>query len=386
MHANFRKRIPPHTPAGTATPPAAAARGAEEAGTATPLTCHTVERLVCELWSDHFGLDVSPHDDFFDLGGDSLAITDIVAEARRRGLPLRSSAALRNPTPARLAEYLTLPRDTAPGGPAGALPWALDGGAASSDGPSDEAGAEVRVVTVAAGDPAEPLFVVHSDTHARAEREAVATWAAGREVLGFSLTGSAASVGEWAQLLLPALRARRPHGPYRLAGFGHGAAVAFDLAARLRGLGADVALLALVGPPAAAPSGTPATTLDVLLAGRLARFAGRFALTGGESLDEIHRRVRAEHWYEDTLRPADLPRLQRAWARRALAVQEYVWAPYDGPAVLVLDGAGPHPAEQAWHGAQDGPAVLRLDHGLESPLAVIRDQQVAATMRKALEG
>jgi thioesterase domain-containing protein len=361
-------------------------RGAEDAGTATPLTCHTVERLVCDIWSDHFGHDVSPYDDFFDLGGDSLAITDIVAEARRRGLPLRSSAALRNPTPARLAEYLTLPRDAASGGPAGSLPRALGPGAPACDDPSDEAGAEVRVVTAAAGDPAQPLFVVHSDTHVRAEREAVAAWAAGREVLGFSLTGSAAAVGGWSRLLLPAVRARRSHGPYRIAGFGHGAAVAFDLAARLRGLGADVALLALVGPPAGPPSGTPAATLDDLHARRLALLAGRFALTGDESLDEIHHRLRAEHWYDDTVRPADLPRLQRAWARRALAVQRYAYARYDGPAVLCLDGAGPHPAEQAWHGAQDRLDVLRLDHGLESPLAVIRDPQVAATMRKALEG
>jgi medium-chain acyl-[acyl-carrier-protein] hydrolase len=71
------------------------------------LSCRAVERLVCEIWSDYFGRPVAPFDDFFELGGDSLAMIDVVAEARGRGLAVRSSVALRNPTPARLAESLT---------------------------------------------------------------------------------------------------------------------------------------------------------------------------------------------------------------------------------------------------------------------------------------
>ncbi len=71
------------------------------------LSCHAVERMVCEIWSGYFGRPVSPQDDFFELGGDSLALIDVVAVARERGLAVRSSVALRNPTPARLAETLT---------------------------------------------------------------------------------------------------------------------------------------------------------------------------------------------------------------------------------------------------------------------------------------
>ncbi len=71
------------------------------------LSCQAVERLVCEIWSGYFGRPVSPHDDFFELGGDSLAMINVVAVARERGLAVRSSVALKNPTPARLAESLT---------------------------------------------------------------------------------------------------------------------------------------------------------------------------------------------------------------------------------------------------------------------------------------
>lgn len=65
-----------------------------------------VQRMVCEIWSGYFGRPVAPDDDFFDLGGDSLGMIDVVALARERGLAVRSSVALRNPTPARLAETL----------------------------------------------------------------------------------------------------------------------------------------------------------------------------------------------------------------------------------------------------------------------------------------
>ncbi|MFJ6215513.1 thioesterase domain-containing protein [Streptomyces sp. NPDC092296] len=358
--------------------------------TAIPLTCHAVERLLCELWSAHFGHDVSPYDDFFELGGDSLAIVQIVAAARERGLRVRSSAALRNPTPARLAEQLTLPRDPAsPDAPRGG---ALDPGSGAQDaGAADgQAEADVQAVPIAAGDAAEPLFVVHSDSHAQAERDAVATWLDGRAAYGFPLADAhgplppTGAVGRLADRLLTDLRRHQPGGAYRLAGFGPGAAVAFDLAGRLRANGAEVALLALVDPPAGAASGEPAATLDGLLSRRLATLSGRLALTGGESIEEIHARLRAGHWYDDTVRPGDLPRLQLAWARLALAVQQYAYAPCAGRAVLVTDGFDPHPAERAWTDAVDRLTVHRLDHGLQSPLAVISDPQVAETMRKAL--
>jgi hypothetical protein len=84
-----------------------------EAGTER-LSCHAVERVIRETWSGYFGRDVLAYEDFYDLGGDSLGMIDIVGRARELGLPVRSSVALRNPSPARLAESLTIGVDSAP--------------------------------------------------------------------------------------------------------------------------------------------------------------------------------------------------------------------------------------------------------------------------------
>ncbi|MEU0128127.1 thioesterase domain-containing protein [Streptomyces sp. NPDC006289] len=354
-----------------------------------PFTCQAVERLLCEIGGARLGRAVSPYDDFFELGGDSLSIIGIATAARERGLPVRSSEVLRFPVPARLAEHLTLPRGTAPR----VRPHALDADAAppAVDG--------VRVLPVADGREDGLLCVVHSQSHVLAERNAVASWAQGRAAVGLSLPGAGGpvstdgtgvtdgepTVAEAAERCLAALLAHRPTGPYRLAGFGHGAVVAFETAHRLRRLGADVALLALIAPPAGPAPGETAAGLDELLTGRLATLAGRFALTGDEDIEDIHARFHDAGWYEDVDRPQDLPGLQRAWARIDRAVREYDYPPYDGTAVLVADGPTPHPAERAWSEAPERLTVHRLDLGLASSLPVIGDPRVGDLMRKVLE-
>ncbi|MGV9560159.1 thioesterase domain-containing protein [Streptomyces sp. NPDC003401] len=351
-----------------------------------PLSCQAVERLLCEICGEHFGHAVSPYDDLFELGGDSLSIIEIATAARALGLPIRSSDVLRHPVPARLAEYLTLPRAPAPG----LRPAALDPHAGSATA-ADPAGAEVRAIPITGGDAAEVLHVVHSESHVRAERDAVAAWVGARAAVGYPLPDTGAptapgrTVAELADRCLPALLGHRPADGYRLAGFGHGAVVALELARSLCERGHRVALLALIAPPAGRTAEEPAATLDDLLARRLAALAGRFALTGGESVEDIHLRLREAGWYEDVARPQDLPRLQLAWARTALAVQEYDYPAYAGRAVLVADACSAHPAERAWDGNAERLTVHRLDLGLDCSLPVIGDRQVTDLMRKVLD-
>jgi hypothetical protein len=57
-------------------------------------------------------------------------------------------------------------------------------------------------------------------------------------------------------------------------------------------------------------------------------------------------------------------------------------AGYDGPAVLFQDNADSAP----WRRAIAGLEIHRLDYGIESPAAVIRDAELALFMRKALQG
>src|SRR4051812_30522013 len=217
-----------------------------------------VENIIRELWSGYFGRDVSRYDDFYDLGGDSLAAIDLVAQARERGLRVRSSEALRYSTPARLAEHLTIRGEEQIPVPA----------------------LETGVGSVPTG--AASLYVVHSDSHVQVEREAVEAWGIQLPVLGFRLISG--DIKENVDCFLAGIE--QTEGQYRLAGFGNGAVVAYEMARRLRNRGAEVPLLALI-KPAAEQTGEP------LLERRLTMIARRFGLSGDETLDEIHRRMTA---------------------------------------------------------------------------------------------
>jgi thioesterase domain-containing protein/aryl carrier-like protein len=350
-----------------------------EAATAR-LSCDTVERVICELWSGYFGRAVSPYDDFFDLGGDSLAMIDVVGQARERGLAVRSSVALRNPTPARLAETLTVHAASAPVTlPALCAPEAMRTPLWTDPAPEP----------IVPGD-IEPLYVVHSDSHIQAERDAVSAWDSPRPVLGLPLPGSRGpippfgTVDEVADRFLATLK---PAEPYRLAGFGLGAVVAFEMARRLTGRGEPVALLALIAPPEPAPAADPGT----LLRERLAMLARRFGLDGDESVEDIHARVRRDGWYDDGVFPSDLPRLQQSWVDLTVAARSHRPGPYGGPAVLFLDSTDstdstdPADGGQAWQEAIPDLAVHRFDHGISSPVAVLRDERLADVMRRALK-
>lgn len=361
--------------------------GTEENGAeAARLSYRVVEHMVCEIWSDHFGRVISPYDDFFDLGGDSITLIDFVLVARQRGLRMRSSDAFRNSSPARLAESLTLRAAVSP-------PASLLVGAREVDRVRafDWTEVEARPVPIVASGTGEPLYVVHSDSHVQAERDAVSSWGDERPVSGFPLPGAHGplppswSIGEIASRYLEALREEQPAGPYRLAGFGHGAVLAFELARRLRGHGEEVSLLAIVGPPAVSTAASLPADRDELLRQRLVMLAGRFGLAGDESLDEIHARVRQDGWYDDSVRPRDLPRLQLAWAGLASAARRYEIADYDGPVILFQDAVKSGATERTWGRAIGDLQVHLLDYGIESPVGVIRDARLAQTMRKALK-
>lgn len=333
------------------------------AGTAR-LSCHAVEHMIREIWRDYFGRDVSSYDDFFELGGDSLAIIDVVGKARELGLPVRSSVALRNPSPARLAEALTVGVDSGPV----SLPALCAGpGRAAPLAPRPE-----PIVVTGSG---EPLHVVHSDSHVEVERAAVASWESPRPVTGLSLT--AGSGGGLVDRLLAALLRAQPEGPYRLAGFGHGAVPAFDLAVLLRRRGAAVPLLAMIDPPAVGVPGE--STRESLHQRRMTMLARRFGLSGAESLEEIHARMRRDGWYGH-LNPRDLPASQSSFVDLELAARAYEPARYDGPALLVTGGTDP----SVWQRAIADLDLHWLDHRIESPAAVLHDEELALVMRKAL--
>lgn len=124
--ALVRLPVLPLNPAGKvdrrALPPPPAPVPAGRPGSAPPLG--PVEQMLARLWSQELGVaEVGRDDDFFALGGDSLAALAIVVGARAAGWHLRSADLLAHPTVARLACVAA---------PAGGAP-ASDGAAPAAD-------------------------------------------------------------------------------------------------------------------------------------------------------------------------------------------------------------------------------------------------------------
>jgi hypothetical protein len=62
-----------------------------------------VPRLTA-IWEAELGVAVTPDDDFFDLGGDSLLALMVARQATAAGMPMQAGAVLRHPTVAALAD------------------------------------------------------------------------------------------------------------------------------------------------------------------------------------------------------------------------------------------------------------------------------------------
>jgi thioesterase domain-containing protein len=355
------------------------------------LSCRAVERAVCAVWSDLFGRAVSPHDDFFDLGGDSLLILDMVDAVRGTAIPLRSSQALRHSTPARLAESLTLRRDQPTPDDTTAL-------ASLRVAPDDAARIRARswatvssrMVRIIPSGEADPLWILHSDSHVGAEQESVRTWCDGRPILGLSPLGMDGSLppsgalAEMAGHYVDMLVREQPAGSYHLVGFGNGAVVALETARQLRGTGREVPLLAMVRPTTAGrPAGSPSST-DEILAHRLVALARRFAFVGTESVDEILDRMRQDGWYGGDLAATDLPVSQLAWAELTRAIREYDCPGYDGTVLVFQDEADTPVADERWGAAIAQPQTHLFGYGIEAPCPIIADPRLTAIMRKEL--
>ena len=67
------------------------------------------ERLLCDLWTEVLKLDrVGIHDNFFELGGDSILSIQVSARARLAGLKVTPSQIFQHPTPAELAQVVSI--------------------------------------------------------------------------------------------------------------------------------------------------------------------------------------------------------------------------------------------------------------------------------------
>lgn len=81
-----------------------------------------IEQILSEIWEDLLDVDVEPDDDFFELGGYSLLIVNVVTEARKRGLEMAANDIYTHKTPSAIASALGGSGTAANAVPAGADP------------------------------------------------------------------------------------------------------------------------------------------------------------------------------------------------------------------------------------------------------------------------
>ncbi|MFI9243631.1 amino acid adenylation domain-containing protein [Streptomyces sp. NPDC053086] len=185
-----------------------------------------LQRTVAGLWAELLGREpdtVGLDDDFFELGGHSLLAARLMAAvARRFGVRLPLTALFEAPTVARFAELI----------------------AAGSE--------HSLILSLRAPVTPAPLFLLHpAGGDVMAYRQLVTLLPEGREVLGIrsrALSGEAEadSLAAMAAQYVDVIRERRPTGPYHLAGWSMGGALAVEVAAGLEAAGEQVALVALL--------------------------------------------------------------------------------------------------------------------------------------------
>jgi thioesterase domain-containing protein len=123
------------------------------------------------------------------------------------------------------------------------------------------------------------------------------------------------SVGEMAAWYVDAIRAAQPEGPYYLGGYSMGGLIAHEMARRLREMGEEVALLALID--------SPAIHLPEELAGLDVRPV-RYAELLEDSGDA-----------DASAGEAELPALARVREAHTAAVLSHAPGAYDGPVVYL---------------------------------------------------
>lgn len=195
-------------------------------------------QTITSIWEKFLGIEpIGIHDDFFELGGDSLLAVQIVSKLRKTlDVELSPHSLLNAPTIAGLAQVIQADRSTATESPHPALPPLL--------------------VQIKSGSLQPPLFLVHpAGGYVYFYRELAQYLDKEQSVYGIQAQGLDGKtpplnrVEEMANRYLESLRVIQPQGPYFLGGSSFGGTIAFEMAQQLIAQGETVALLTLLDSP-----------------------------------------------------------------------------------------------------------------------------------------
>ncbi|WP_228919679.1 type I polyketide synthase [Streptomyces sp. DH20] len=242
------------------------------------------EREVTRLWEETLGIGgIGLHDNFFDLGGDSMRAVLLAGRLRQAGvLDVPAATLLAAPTVAGVLAAADQPAEKAPDSTTAAL------------GP---------LLPLRAEGTATPLFCVHPGAgiawrytgllpHLGGDQPVHGIQAAGLDGTRPPAPDAAAMVAHYLDLV----RQVQPHGPYRLLGWSYGGFVAHAMACALQSDGEQVELLAMLDAPQPHDTAHDPEAAERQVAALLSRVAG-LAVDGAPVdtvLDRIDARVTAD--------------------------------------------------------------------------------------------
>ncbi len=297
----------------------------------------TVEEQLVDICSNLLDVDVAPEDSFFDVGGYSLLVVKLVAEARKAGITLTAGGVFEHQTIEAIAAAVVA--DAEPAAPTAATFDELWRGAAS---PWDDRRPSALVpLTEGAGT---PFFCVHwGSGNVEFVKRLAQRCGFARPSYGLRSPAIVArerpllSVADLAERYLTEIRVVQPHGPYLLGGLCSGGLVAYEMAQRLTAAGESVAHVALINcEPPVAPHGFDfGWGLADFYRFRLAWLGQRL---GSEDLATDAARIlsdlKALDWYDRDAEPTDFHWLQLVWAALAFAQIHYEPQPYGGAVTI----------------------------------------------------
>nr|WP_017317820.1 non-ribosomal peptide synthetase [Mastigocladopsis repens] len=201
-----------------------------------------IELTLAKIWVETLHATslehISIHDNFFDLGGNSLLAVRLVEQIHKqfeRELPL--SSLFLNPTIESLANSLSPGKDSLPWSPLVAI---------------QPAGSNPPFFCV------HPIFGVIFPYYELAHQLGTNQPFYGLQPMGLDgETSPFTRIEDMAAYYIEALRRVQPSGPYFLGGWSFGGLVAFEMAQQLQKAGDEVALLAMLDTVAPVPGNTP---------------------------------------------------------------------------------------------------------------------------------
>jgi amino acid adenylation domain-containing protein len=340
-----------------------------------------LEHRVAAIWADALRRDsVGIHDDFFELGGDSL-------------LALRLLTMVRQQFDVELPATLLFERATV-----AAMATAIGTHA------SRQAGSVVRMHP---GSGATPVFCVHPlGGHVFCYRElAVHLGDAGHPFYALQAPGLAqgeplATIEELAAHYIKEIREVQPHGPYALAGWCMGGLVVFEMARQLDVLGERVELLAIISAnfdrpvPELYAHDDIKLMLDVVYGGGLEISHSELsAVPPAERASVLVTFAQSDPEARPDIDSAEqLERVTRLYRTNARALLAYQPERYRGDAVLYRPADGPEglPPDLGWSAVITGKlriepvggdhySMLTGSHGRELAECILRDMAATAS-------